>query len=343
MGIFIGTARKENQMKIIKSIFTAILTAVCLTAMCSCGHSGRLAFGTGNVGGSYYSYAGIFSQLVSSDNENITFDIKNTEGSAANIRLLQKGFLDAAIAQSDMLAEAYSGSGVFEDSPCRGVRAIAALYTEECQIVVKADSGIESVSDLYGKRVSVGEKESGVKKNAEEILFVNGLSYDVIDEEFLSFSDSAAALEDGSIDAFFCTAGAPTGAVYELARNTDISILSLDDRTVERMLKEYSGYTECTIPAGTYCGQEEDVRTVGVKAVLVTNKKLSKDTASQLLNTLISHGSELRYATVAGEINAEYAAADIPIPFHDGAKKWYEEHGVDVSQTADGSKKEGTV
>lgn len=110
-------------MKIIKSIFTAILTAVCLTAMCSCGHSGRLAFGTGNVGGSYYSYAGIFSQLVSSDNENITFDIKNTEGSAANIRLLQKGFLDAAIAQSDMLAEAYSGSGVFEDSPCRGVRA----------------------------------------------------------------------------------------------------------------------------------------------------------------------------------------------------------------------------
>lgn len=314
-------------MKIIKSVFTAILTAVCLTAMCSCGHSGRLAFGTGNVGGSYYSYAGIFSQLVSSDNENITFDIKNTEGSAANIRLLQKGFLDAAIAQSDML----------------GVRAIAALYTEECQIVVKADSGIESVSDLYGKRVSVGEKESGVKKTAEEILFVNGLSYDVIDEEFLSFSDSAAALEDGSIDAFFCTAGAPTGAVYELARNTDISVLSLDDRTVERMLKEYSGYTECTIPAGTYCGQEEDVRTVGVKAVLVTNKKLSKDTASQLLNTLISHSSELRYATVAGEINAEYAAADIPIPFHDGAKKWYEEHGIDVSQTADGSKKEGTV
>lgn len=317
-------------MKKTKTGILLLSSMICMLTASSCGKSNDISFGTGNIGGNYYAYGTVLSQLLQEDNEELAVNIKNTQGSAANIRLIQKGFLDVAIAQSDILIDAYNGSGDFASEQCKGVQALAGLYTEECQIIVNADSDIDSVSDLYGRRISVGENESGVKKNASEILFVNGLSFDVVDEVYLSFADSANALENGKIDAFFCTAGAPTTSITELAKNTDIRVLSLDERTISRMLSEYEGYTECMISAGTYQGQDEDIHTVGVKAVLIANKKLSKEKSKQILDTIFNHASELRYATRADAIDINFASSAIPVPFHSGAAEWYSEHGIDV-------------
>ena len=120
------------------------------------------------------------------------------------------------------------GEGSFEGRILSGYSAVGTLYTEACQIVVTRESGITSIRDLAGKRVSVGAENSGVTRNAEQILQANGLTLDKLKVSRLSFADSAAAMERGDLDAFFCTAGAPTNAVAELAEKTDIRLISPD-------------------------------------------------------------------------------------------------------------------
>lgn len=312
-----------------------LLSAVLALSLCSCKSSDRLAFGTGGIGGNYYAYGSAYAQLIGGDSDKLSVEVKATAGSAANLRLLQQGFLDIAVVQSDMLSDAYSGEGDFAEMPCRSVRALAGLYTEECQLIVRADSDIYAVSDLYGKTVSVGEEDSGVIKNAELIMELNGITNGSVKKVNLSFSDSAAALEKGTIDAFFVTAGLPTTAVTELAKETAIRLISLDEKTIERMTGENSFYTACTIPANTYAGQTEDVRTVGVKAVLVASGRVSDDTAEQLVRTLFDHSSELHYSTSASEFSADFAASGITVPFHSGAARFYEANGITVNTNAD--------
>lgn len=318
-----------------KTIICISLFLLCMAVFCSCNGKNKISFGTGNTGGNYYSYGNAYAQLISADDENISVDVKSTAGSSANLRLIQQGFLDIAIVQSDTLMDAYNGDGAFSDIPCTEIRALAGLYTEECQVVVRAESDIYSISDLYGKRVSVGEEESGVSKNAEQIMQVNGILSDMADRVYLSFSDEAKALKEGTIDAFFCTAGSPAPYVSELAESTAIRIISLDETTISRITDEYSGYTVCTILAGTYAGQTEDIQTVGIKAVLAAGNDISDDTAKMLVNTLFSHSAELQAATGFSELNPDFAVNDIPVPFHEGAAQWYAQQGITVNTDAD--------
>ena len=312
-----------------------LLSAVCALMLCSCKSADKLAFGTGGIGGNYYAYGSAYAQLIEADNEKTAVDVKTTAGSAANLRLIRQGFLDIAVVQGDMLTDAYEGNGDFAEMPCRNVRALAGLYTEECQLIVRADSDIYTVSDLFGKSVSVGEEDSGVVKNAELIMELNGITNGSVKKVNLSFSDSAAALENGTIDAFFVTAGLPTTAVTELAKETAIRLVSLDEKTIARMTGENSDYTACTIPANTYAGQTEDVRTVGVKAILVASGRVSDETAEQLVRILFDHSSELHYSTSASEFSAEFASSGISTPFHSGIKRFYEEQGITVNTNAD--------
>lgn len=320
-----------------KRIIPVIICIVLAVSLCSCsGQSNKLSFGTGDIGGRYYSFGNALSKVIEKDDENLTLTIKTTAGSAANLRLLQKGFLNFAIVQSDILSDAYSGKGSFEGNKCDGVRVIAGLYTEECQIVTLKDSGINTVSDMFGKKVSVGEKESGVMQNAEQILFANGLSFDSVNAQYLSFTESAAKLKSGEIDAFFCTAGAPTNAVSELSKDTEIKVISLDEKTISRLTAEHPFYSECIIPAGTYNGQSEDIKTVGVKAVLVTSNKVTNKTVSTIINALFNHSEELQYSTGVKPADAHFAATSIPAPFHSGVSEWYSNKGIDVKTSDSG-------
>lgn len=254
-----------------------IVLSVLLAALSLWGCSGaaeRLNLGTGGVGGRYYSFG---TALARECSENMELRVKTTAGSAANLRLLKKGFLDLAIVQSDTLMDAVNGTGAFAGEACTGLQTVAELYVEECQIVVPAESDIRTVADLRGKRVSVGEEESGVRQNAEQILLVNGMSVASVDASYLSFADSAAAMERGELDAFFCTAGAPVDAVTELAGKLPVRLLSLDADTIGHLIADYPCYTACTIPAGAYAGQEETVQTVGVRAVLVAAENVDDE------------------------------------------------------------------
>lgn len=141
--------------------------------------------------------------------------VKNTAGSQANLRLLNDGFIDMAIVQSDMLSEAVNGTDDFKGSPVSDVRAVAALYMEDFQIVVRADSDIESIADLAEKRISLGEDGSGVAKNAEYILNSAGISMNMVNTCYMNYQQSAEALKDGEIDAFFAVLGAPADVISQ--------------------------------------------------------------------------------------------------------------------------------
>lgn len=325
-----------------KNFRFVILLPMMAIFLAGCGGSGNeTIFGTGNSAGTYYAYGSKLVEMIQADNKNYSFNVKTTAGSAANLRLLHEGFLDMAIVQSDTLSDAVKGAGIFVSAgAAQGYAAVAGLYTEACQIVVAKDSPIQSIYDLAGRKVSVGEKESGVLQNAEEILMAHGLTVEMLDAEYLSFSDSAAALESGEIEAFFCTAGAPTKAVADLAARKEIRLLSITPDVARNIMRMFSGYTACAIPAGTYVAQDEDVSTLGVKAVLVANVDVADDEIFYVTEFLINNADKLKGAVnVPTDLNLDYAVQDIPSAFHAGAAKFYQSKGVDVNVYSGGSSK----
>ena len=140
----------------------AIMISTCLTG-CKM-NSGKIRFGSAGIGDT-------FANLISSKSKKYNIEVKTTAGSAANLRLLSKDYIQMAVAQMDLINDAYNRTGIFEnDKKYQGYRAVASLYTEACQIVVPADSDIQSMDDLEGKKVCIGEEESGTEQNALQIL-----------------------------------------------------------------------------------------------------------------------------------------------------------------------------
>ena len=315
------------------SRFLAVSLMIICIISTGCGKSGKeISFGTAGIGGKYYAYATAMADMISIDNSEYKFDIKNTNGSEANLRLLNEQFLDIAIVQSDILAETLQKNGNLNPSSTgSGYASVAGLYTEACQIIVPKDSEIKTVYDLENKRVSIGEKESGVLKNAEEILSLYGLSSAMLKPYYLSFNEAAEAMSRGEIDAFFCTAGAPTKAVEDLASKMDIRLLSIAPNIINNMEKAHLGYTHCIIPENTYPNQTEKISTFGVKAVLVARSDLEDKDVEYILNFILNNAHKLREAAnVATELNLDYAVKDIHYSFHKGAANYYKSKGIDV-------------
>lgn len=310
----------------------ALLTAVALAAvLCSCGKNSEIKLGTGNEGGVYYTFGDLLSKLDS------RVTVKKTAGSQANLRLLDDGFVDMAVVQSDVLSEAVNGTGDFENQKIESLRAVAGLYMENFQIIVAADSDIRTVADLNDKRVSVGEDGSGVAKNAEYILNSVGLDIDMLNVCNLTYAQSAEALKEGTIDAFFVVLGAPSKVITELSENMDIRVLSLDERTVSYMTNLYSGYYASTIKAGTYKGQTEDINTIGVKAVLVADSSVHDEAVKEITAAIFDNGGTIKESISFAEPDASFASSDIPCSFHKGAADYYSEKGITVN--TDPSKK----
>ncbi len=320
----------RKKLKQILSLF--LILGLMLTVSCGSAGQDEVKIGVGGEKGMYYKYA---KRLAEQDLQGVSLKIKTTAGSAAGIRLLQKGFLDAAIVQSDALYGADQGEGVFSDEAIGKDRAYSAacgLYTEAVQIVVRKDSDILNIEDLEGKAVSVGEKESGVVIDAEQILLGFGISFDRIKVNYMSFEEAAEALRNKEIDAFFCTAGAPTQAVEDLTADTEIRILSLKDEDIRRIRKLHPAYLECRIAPGTYKNQEQEIKTLGVRAVLVVSNKLDKETVRKLTETVYNK-SEILNQVISGSeaLSPESAVESIVIPFHPGAAEFLKEQGAEVT------------
>ncbi|HBR34741.1 MAG TPA: C4-dicarboxylate ABC transporter substrate-binding protein, partial [Firmicutes bacterium] len=238
------------------SCIMALLVIVTLVLAGCGGKKTTLKMATGGTTGTYYAYSGTVSQVLSQKVDNLSFDVQSTGASKANIYLVADKEAEIAIVQNDVMYYAYNGTDLFAGDKVSGFSAMAGVYAEVCQIVAKSD--INSIEDLRGKRVSVGDIGSGVEFNARQILEAYGITFDDIVVNNLSFGDSATAFKDAKIDAFFCVAGAPTTAVVELATTNQIKLLEVDDEHAAGLIEKYPFYTKFDIPAGTYKGVDTD-------------------------------------------------------------------------------------
>lgn len=312
-----------------KRVLFVAVTALLLLAMTltGCGSSRSLKMATGGTTGTYYAYSGTVSQVLSSKLPNVKFDVQSTGASKANIYLVADGEADIAIVQNDVMYYAYKGIDLFDGEAVSGFSAMAGLYAEVCQIV--ANDKVTSIEDLRGKRVSVGDVGSGCEFNARQILEAYGISFDDIEVHNLSFGDSATALKDDKIDAFFCVAGAPTTAISELATSNAIHLLEVDDEHAAKLMEQYPFYTQYSVPANTYKGVAEDVKTVAVVATYIVSDQLDEDLVYQITKALFENADEIAAAHPKGaELDPEYSVSSISIPIHPGAEKYYKEIGV---------------
>ena len=315
-----------------KQLFAVGMAALMLMG---CGsNAGRIRFGAAGLGGMYQAFGDAFAKLAEEGEGTDPMEVRTTAGSAANIRLLSEDYVQMAIAQADMAEDAYAGTGVFADGESyANFSAVAGLYTEACQVAVRADSEIASIEDLQGKTVSIGEEESGTEQNARQILEAYGLGDRLVEMKYFTYTEAADALQKGEIDAMFCTAGAYTTVIGELAKQCEIRFIDLDEKGIDKLMKSYDFYTECEIPENTYVGQTEAVRTVGVKAVLLASDKLSEKKVKEITEILFENKAELQYILPTDiSLDESQATEGITIPFHDGAAVYYEEHGISMNE-----------
>jgi TRAP transporter TAXI family solute receptor len=250
-----------------------------------------------------------------------------TAASSANVAMLKNGEVDVIFVQNDHAFAAVNEVEPFVGKAMKDLRPIAALYDEVVQLVALADSGIKSVADLRGKKVSVGAAGSGVELNAKQVLQSAGLTYEDIKVQYLSFAESASNLKDGNIDAAFNTAGMPTAAIQDLSVSKKIVIVPIEGDMAKALIAKYPSYTPVKIPSGTYQGQTVEVSSVSVKALLAVSAKMDDDLVYQLLKTMYANGERLAASHKrAADIKLATGSAGISVPLHPGAVKFYKEN-----------------
>ena len=298
--------------------------------------SAKLRFVTGGESGTYYAFGSVIAQHAT-NNTNVAVTGLVGNGSKSNVEELADGNAELAFCQSDVMAYAYNGTNLFEN-PIDCFSTVAALYMEDVQIVT-TDPSIKTVADLAGKNVSVGAAGSGVYFNAVDILSAYGLGdldadgkFTKINATYQSFGDSADSLKDGKIDAAFIVAGAPTTAIMDLSTTKAAYLVSLDDAHIDELLAASPYYTKHVIPAGTYNGQDEDVTTVAVGAVILARDDVSEDAIYALTADIFDNAPDLISSHAKyGELYTEFGASITSVPYHPGAAKYFAEKGFDVA------------
>lgn len=280
---------------------------------------------TGGTGGTYYPLGGSFANIIS-DETGIQTNAEVSGASAENMNLLSKEEAELAFSQTDIASYATEGKLMFESGKIENVQAIGTLYPETIQIVTTAKSGIKSVEDLKGKKVSVGAPGSGTNANAEQILEVHGLTFADIDKRDLSFDESTAGLQDGTIDAAFVTAGTPTGAVEGLAATQDVVIVPVEQEKIDALIEKYPYYTQDEVPSGVY-GLTSAVPTVAVQAMLVVRSDLSETVVYDITKAIFENTDKVTHAK-GKLIQAEKALNGVGITVHPGAQKYFDEKGI---------------
>nr|WP_279169377.1 TAXI family TRAP transporter solute-binding subunit [Providencia huaxiensis] len=310
-----------------KLLLTATLALSSMFATAHAENPKFLSMLTGGTGGTYYPLGGAIAKIVS-DETGIQTDALSSNASADNIIALNDGEAEIAFTQTDVAAYAIDGVNNFEGRKVDNIQALGSLYPETVQIITTDKSGIKAVSDLKGKKVSVGAPGSGTYVSAEQILEVYGLSMKDIRAQHLDFGESVGGIQDGNIDAAFITAGTPTGAVEQLTASAKVNVVPVDGDEAKALIDKYPFYGVDTIKEGTY-GLSNDVNSVAVLAMLVVQKDLPEDAVYNITKAIYENLDKIAHAK-ASEISLDKALDGIGFDLHPGAKKYFEEKGLEV-------------
>ena len=330
-----------------KSIKAAVLGAVLVGGVVGAAVAQDLRFftiGTGGTAYTYYPVGGVIANAISKPPgsrpcdeggscgvDGLIASAVSSRGSVDNINAVLSGLRDSGFAQSDVAYWAYTGTGTMEGKePATALRTIAALFQEHIHLVALADSGINSVADLVGKRVSLDEPGSGTYVDANLILEANGISADDLTAEALKGSAASEALRNGKIDAFFVVAGYRTGSLVELASAVDIKLVPISGAGADALTSEYGFFSQSDIPDGTYEGVD-GVSTVAVGAQWYTNASQDDDLiyaiTAALWNDKTRKLLDVGHAK-GSSITLETALSGVGVPLHPGAERFYREMGL---------------
>ncbi|WP_344137714.1 TAXI family TRAP transporter solute-binding subunit [Saccharopolyspora halophila] len=298
--------------------------AALLLAIVACGGGqpprphGELHIATGNVGGVYVVYGGAYARVLEKRAPGLRTHVLETEGSVENLHLISEGRADVAFALSDAAAEVDHPGGL-------PITALACLYENYVHIVVRADSDIRSLRDLTGKRVSLGAPGSGTASNASRVLGAAGLAAREVASENLDLVESANALADGSIDAFFWAGGLPTAALLDLQRRTQVRLVDIGDTAQELVRRHGDLYTVAEVPASVYA-LPGGVKTISVRNCLYAPKTMPEDRAYWLTRLLFEGQPELVTShPEARRLDLRAAIGTYPVELHPGAARWFRE------------------
>ncbi len=334
-------------MKFTKGIKAALLGAVLVAGAATMAAAQDLKFftiGTGGTAYTYYPVGGVIANAISKPPgsrpceeggscgvDGLIASAVSSRGSVDNINAIISGLRNSGFAQSDVAYWAYTGTGTREGKPpAEDLRAIAALFPEHIHLVALADSGINSVADLKGKRVSLDEPGSGTYVDANLILESAGLSADDVQAEALKGGAASEALRNGKIDAFFVVAGYPTGSLVELASAVPVKLVPIDGAAAKALTDKYGFFASSDIPAGTY-KDVGAVTTVAVGAQWLTSAKEDDELIYQITKALWNDKTRklLDVGHAKGKtITLETALDGIGIPLHPGAERFYKEAGL---------------
>ena len=295
----------------------------------------RLSIATGGTGGVYYPYGGALANVVSEAVGGVEVTAEVTAASVDNMLLIETQDADIAFVLADTAADAAAGRAPF--TTAIPARSLATLYNNFTHVVTTGGSGIETLADLAGKRVSTGAAGSGTEVIANRLLEAAGLDpAQDIQREQLGASESADAMRDGQIDAFFWSGGLPTAALTDLAASPNVDFRLLPNGEFAGALQETFGtfYGTATVAAGTYPGQDEEVEVVVVPNVLVVNEAMDEQLAYDIVKAMFDNRDDLVAAHPAAEdLTVETAVLNSPLPLHPGAARYYQEQGIDPAAT----------
>ncbi|MEH6405593.1 MAG: TAXI family TRAP transporter solute-binding subunit, partial [Sneathiella sp.] len=262
---------------------------------------------------------------------NLIVSAVSSRGSVDNVNAINSGLRNSGFAQSDVAYWAFSGTGTMEGKPpMKDLRSIAALFPEHIHLVAGADSGINSVADLKGKRVSLDEPGSGTYVDANLIMGAFGVTQKDITVEALKGSAAAEALRNGKIDAFFVVAGYPTGAIVELASSTKIKLVPIAGDKAEALVSKYGFFASSKVPEGAYEGIPATT-TITVGAQWITSVKEDEELIYNITKAVWNKESRrlLDVGHAKGKtITAETALDGLGVPLHPGAMRFYKEAGL---------------
>lgn len=283
---------------------------------------------TGGTSGVYYPMGAALSDIYAKNIEDARTQVQATKASVENLNLLQQGKGEIGFALGDSVEMAVEGnSEAGFPAPLDKLRAIAAIYPNYIQIVASKDSGIKTLEDLKGKRLSVGAAKSGTELNARAILGAAGMSYDDLAKvEYLPFAESVELMKNRQLDATLQSAGLGVASLKDLATSIPIEVVTVPE---EVSAKLGAAYIPSVIPAGTYDGQDADVPSVSVINILVTHEGVSDETAYQMTKLIYDNLDTLKAAhSAANDIDPAKAIENLPLPLHPGAERYYREAGI---------------
>lgn len=323
-----------------KVLLTSVLSAA-LVSTVSAGKEKKYILATASTGGTYYPVGvGIatIASLKLAKKHKLTFSAITSAGSGENVDMIDKGEVDFAILQGLFGSMAWQGKDKYEGKPRKNLRSVSMLWQNVEQFVVynkiATTGNIMDMKNMYGKKFSIGKRNSGTRVSGQTVLGALGIDYEKMNLQFLGYGPSATALQDGKIDGMNIPSGPPTSAVtnaYATIGADKVQHLQFSDADLAKIQASYPVWTRYVIPKGTYPGQKADIQTIAQPNLLVVTKDTPEETVYLLTKTMYENLPFLNTVHKATKVmNIKSAIAGLPMPLHPGAAKYYKEQGVEI-------------